>query len=128
MNQVPNISDELQADGDCTALEAQKTHVLARLRAYGPAFDQELEYECGVPVPDPASVVVELQADGYCIETLRCYREVYPGGPRQWANLRVMRVRLEDTGEVVATPVQPGMGHGVELWQAAAALDVGGGR
>lgn len=98
-------------------LDAQKAHVLARLRAYGPAFDYQLQTECGVEIPDPAAVIESLIADGYYFETFSCWRQAYPNAPAHEASLRVMFVRQLDSGEVVPTPVQPGAGATDELWR-----------
>lgn len=98
-------------------LDAQKAHVLARLRAYGPAFDYQLQRECGVEVPNPAAVIESLLADGYYFETLRVYRQAHSNAPVHEANLRVMFVRQLESGEVVPTPVLPGAGATDELWR-----------
>lgn len=93
--------------------EQQKAYLLARLRCCGPAFTHELIAECWTP--DPAALVAELNADGYHIEALQCFRWL-PDGSQGWAVLYVMRVKCPNTGSVFAAPVPVGFGWAQERW------------
>ncbi len=93
--------------------EQQRSFVLARLRSYGPAFDDELIAECFTR--DPGARVAELNAQGHHIETMRAYR-LRCGGRHGWSALYVMRVKDAVTGTVLAAPVPVGHGPVLERW------------
>lgn len=99
------------------ALDAQKAHVLAILRSYGPTFDHELQRgECGAVIASPALVIADLQAGGYRIDAMRCYRKPSAGSGRQWVVLYALKIKLDGSGEVITAPALPGAGPISEIW------------